>query len=252
METVMVGVLIPLLGTALGAACVLFLHGEMGRGVRSILSGFAGGIMVAASVWSLLIPAIERSQFMGRLSFLPAASGLVCGVALLILLDEMVSKLYAIGAERKSRSKMLFAVTLHNLPEGMAVGAIFAGALAGDASITMTAGMVLAIGVAVQNVPEGAIVSMPLCSDGMGRGRALLAGVLSGVVEPLGAVITVLAASVVVPLLPFLLGLAAGTMLYVAAEELIPEVARSGHARAGNIAFALGFTLMMALDVALG
>ena len=246
------GIMIPFLGTALGAACVFFMSDEVKGSVRSALSGLAGGIMVAASVWSLLIPAIERSSHLGRLSFLPAAAGLLCGVLLLLLLDAVVPRLYAEGASGDRHGKMLFAVTLHNFPEGMAVGAVFAGILAGEPGITVAAGMVLSIGVAVQNFPEGAIVSMPLCSGGMSRGRAFLYGVLSGAVEPLGALLTVAAVGIVVPILPFLLGLAAGAMLYVVAEELIPDVAESGHARVGNILFAVGFTLMMMLDVALG
>lgn len=253
MTAIVFGVLIPLLGTTLGAACVFFMWGEMDRRVRSALSGFAGGIMVAASVWSLLIPAIDRSEALGKLSFVPPVLGLLCGVGFLILLDVLIPRLYADeDGEAKNPRKLVFAVTLHNLPEGMAVGAIFAGVIAGEAGITLAAAMVLSIGVAVQNFPEGAIVSMPQYSGGMSKWRAFLCGAASGVVEPIGAVITIMAASFIVPILPFLLGFAAGAMLYVVVEELIPEVSESGHQRLGSVFFTLGFSLMMALDVALG
>lgn len=254
MISITIGILIPFFGTALGALCVFFLRGEMSGRVRSALSGFAGGIMVAASVWSLLIPAIDRCESMGTLAFLPAVSGLLCGAMFLLLLDVIIPRLTAntendaLGAGRR----MFFAITLHNLPEGMAVGAVFAGLLAGETSITLAAAMVLSIGVAVQNVPEGAIVSMPQYSRGMARGRAFLYGTASGVVEPIGAAITILAASVVVPLLPFLLGFAAGAMLLVVAEELIPDVIESGYVHVGSFLFTIGFSLMMTLDVTLG
>lgn len=253
MTAIVFGVLIPLLGTTIGAACVFFMWGEMNRQVRSALSGFAGGIMVAASVWSLLIPAIDRSSHLGKLSFIPPVFGLLCGVGFLIVLDALIPRLYADeDGETRNPRKLIFAVTLHNLPEGMAVGAIFAGVLAGEAGITLTAAMVLSIGVAVQNFPEGAIISMPQYSGGMSKWRSFLCGAASGVVEPIGAVITILAASFVVPTLPFLLGFAAGAMLYVVVEELIPDVAESGHRKLGAVFFTLGFSLMMALDVALG
>ena len=250
MTAIIFGVLLPLFGTALGAAGVFFLRGEGNRRLHTALSGFAAGIMVAASVWSLLIPAIEASAEMGKLSFLPAMIGLLCGVGGLILIDLFIPRLYAKAEEKKS--SLCFAVTLHNLPEGMAVGAVFAGLIAGEAGITLAAAMTLSFGVAIQNIPEGAIVSMPQYSRGKSKGRAFLTGAASGIVEPIGAAVTILAASIVVPILPFLLGFAAGAMLYVVVEELIPEVASGGFPCMGNLMFALGFSLMMALDVALG
>ena len=253
MIDIVAGLLIPLMGTALGAACVFFMRGEMNKRVQSALVGFAAGIMVAASVWSLLIPAIERAAPLGRFSFLPAATGLFCGMLFLLILDIIIPRLYAAREKDPSRSSMLvLAVTLHNLPEGMAVGAVFAGLLAGEQGITVAGALALSIGIAIQNFPEGAIISMPRYGAGVPRGRAFSYGVLSGVVEPIGAALTILAASVIVPALPFLLSFAAGAMLYVVVEELIPEVAEHGHSYIGNIMFAVGFSLMMALDVALG
>lgn len=253
---VALGVLLPLLGTTLGAACVFFMRGEMNKRVQSALMGFAAGIMVAASVWSLLLPALDRSTGWGAFSFLPAVIGLFLGMIFLLLLDIMIPRLYvasdrAEGVGKKS-SMLVLAVTLHNLPEGMAVGAVLAGLLAGESGITVAATIALSLGIAIQNFPEGAIISMPRHSQGVTRHRAFVYGMLSGVVEPLGALATILAASVIVPALPFFLSFAAGAMLYVVVEELIPEVSRSGHSHTGNIMFAFGFTLMMALDVALG
>ena len=250
MTAITFGILLPLCGTALGAAGVFVLRGDLNRRVQSALSGFSAGIMAAASVWSLLIPAIEASAEMERLSFLPAMIGLLCGVGGLILIDLILPFLYARAEER--RSSLCFAVTLHNRPEGMAVGAVFAGLLAGEEGITLAAAMTLSLGVAIQNVPEGAIVSMPQYSRKGSRWGAFFTGAASGIVEPIGAAVTVLAASVIVPILPFLLGFAAGAMLYVVVEELIPEVAEGGYACTGNVMFAVGFSLMMALDVALG
>lgn len=253
---VALGVLLPFLGTALGAACVFFMRGEMNKRVQSALMGFAAGIMVAASVWSLLLPALDCAEKWGYFSFVPAATGLFGGMMFLLAMDVMIPRLYAasdrtVGTARKS-SMLVLAVTLHNLPEGMAVGAVFAGLLAGDRGITAAAAFALSLGVAIQNFPEGAIISMPRHAQGISRRRAFASGVLSGVVEPIGALLTVFAASVIVPALPFFLGFAAGAMLYVVVEELIPEVSRSGHSHTGNIMFSLGFTLMMTLDVALG
>ena len=250
---ILVGILIPLVGTSLGAACVFFMRGEMDLRIQSALSGFAAGIMVAASVWSLLIPAIERAAHLGRLSFLPAVVSLVGGALFLLALDRMIPRLYAAWERDTARSSMLvFAVTLHNLPEGMAVGAVFAGLLAGEAGITVAGALALSVGIAIQNFPEGAIISMPRHGAGDSKGRAFFYGVLSGMVEPIGAALTILAASVVVPALPIFLSFAAGAMLYVVTEELIPEVAENGHPYVGNVMFAVGFSLMMALDVALG
>ena len=253
MIDILVGLLIPLIGTSLGAACVFVLRGEINRRIQSALVGVAAGIMVAASVWSLLIPAMERSSRLGRFSFLPAAVGMLCGVLFLLTLDIMIPRLYEAGSKGQGGSSMLvLAVTLHNLPEGMAVGAVFAGLLAGEQGITLAGALALSLGIGIQNFPEGAIISMPRHSAGVPRMRAFACGVLSGVVEPIGAALTILAASVIVPALPFLLGFAAGAMLFVVVEELIPEVAEHGHSYVGNIMFAVGFSLMMALDVALG
>lgn len=248
---VALGVLLPFVGTALGAACVFFMRGEMNKRVQSALMGFSAGIMVAASVWSLLLPALDRSSEWERLSFLPAAVGLFGGMAFLQALDLLIPRIYE-ESEKKSKSRLVLAVTLHNLPEGMAVGAVLAGLLAGEQGITVAAAIALSLGVAIQNFPEGAIISMPERSRGLSRKRAFLYGALSGAVEPIGAFVTILAASIIVPALPFFLGFAAGAMLYVVVEELIPEVSRSGHTHVGNMMFSLGFTLMMTLDVALG
>lgn len=249
---VTLGVLLPLFGTTLGAACVFFMRGGMNKRIQSALMGFAAGIMVAASIWSLLLPALDRSSEWGRFSFVPAVIGLFGGLVFLLALDVMIPRLYAASEGERRSSMLVLAVTLHNLPEGMAVGAVLAGLLAGEKGITAAAAIALSLGIAIQNFPEGAIISMPERSHGLSRGRAFTYGVLSGVVEPIGALITILAASVVVPALPFFLSFAAGAMLYVVVEELIPEVSRSGHSHIGNIMFSLGFTLMMTLDVALG
>ena len=250
--TVALGVLIPFFGTALGGACVFFMRGEINQRVRSGLSGFAGGIMVAASVWSLLLPAIDRAESLGALAFLPATAGFLGGVLFLILIDLAAPFLAMESYEKKPNGRLFFAVTLHNLPEGMAVGAVFAGVLAGEGGITLAAAMVLSVGVALQNIPEGAIVSMPQYGNGKTRIQAFISGAASGVIEPIGAAITILAAHVIVPILPVMLGFAAGAMIFVVVEELLPEVWESGHAKTGNLAFALGFTVMMVLDVVLG
>lgn len=253
MMTVLWGIMLPFLGTTVGAACVFFLRGEMNRKIRSALSGFAGGIMVAASVWSLLIPAIERSASLGSWAFLPATLGLLVGIVLLQMTDVWLPTVCSGEQTAKKRTdRMMLAVTLHNLPEGMAVGAAFAGVLAGERGIGIATAIVLAMGVAIQNVPEGAIVSMPLHCIGYSRLRAFIGGVLSGVIEPIGAILTVLATGFVVPILPILLGFAAGAMLYVVVAELIPEIGESGHVRVGNLCFGIGFAVMMVLDVVLG
>ena len=253
------GVLIPLLGTTLGAACVFFMRKNMKDGIQRSLTGFASGVMVAASIWSLLIPAIEQSSGLGKLSFVPAAVGFWIGVFFLLLLDHMIPHLHqnsnkAEGPKSKlQRTTMLvLAVTLHNIPEGMAVGVVYAGYLTGHAQITIMGAMALSIGIAIQNFPEGAIISMPLRSEGMGKTKAFAGGVLSGIVEPVGAVLTILAAGLIVPALPYLLSFAAGAMLYVVVEELIPEMSAGEHSNIGTIFFAVGFSLMMILDVALG
>ena len=223
------------------------------------LAGFAAGVMVAASIWSLLIPAIEQSESMGRLSFLPAFIGFWIGILFLLLLDHMIPHLH-VGSEQTEGPKrnlsrttmMVLAVTLHNIPEGMAVGVIYAGFLAGNTLITAAGALALSIGIAIQNFPEGAIISMPLRAEGESKSRAFWGGVLSGVVEPIGAVLTILAAQFVIPVLPYLLSFAAGAMLYVVVEELIPEMSQGEHSNIGTIFFAVGFSVMMVLDVALG
>ena len=253
------GILIPFLGTSLGAACVFFLKKTLSDAVQRALTGFAAGVMVAASVWSLLIPAIAQSAALGRWSFLPAALGFWVGILFLLALDHIIPHLHAKSGQAegpKSRlqrtTMMVLAVTLHNIPEGMAVGVVYAGYLSGQAQITAAGALALSLGIAIQNFPEGAIISMPLHAEGMGKGRAFADGVLSGIVEPIGAVLTVLAARMIVPALPYLLSFAAGAMLYVVVEELIPEMSQGRHSNIGTICFALGFGLMMVLDVALG
>ena len=253
------GLLVPLLGTSLGAACVFFLKKGLGDRVQRGLTGFASGVMVAASIWSLLIPAMEQSAGAGVWVFLPAVIGFWAGILFLLGLDHLIPHLHQRSQQaegprtRLERSTMMvLAVTLHNIPEGMAVGVVYAGFLAGEGQITMTAALALSLGIAIQNFPEGAIISMPLRSEGVGKARAFAGGVLSGAVEPLGALLTILAAGLVVPALPYLLSFAAGAMLYVVVEELIPEMSQGAHSNVGTLAFALGFTLMMTLDVALG
>ena len=257
---VFLGILIPFLGTAAGAACVFFMKRSLGDLVQRSLAGFAAGVMVAASIWSLLIPAIEQSEGMGKLSFLPAFIGFWVGVLFLLLLDHLIPHLH-VGSNQaegpKSRlgrtTMMVLAVTLHNIPEGMAVGVVFAGMLSGSTGITAAGAFSLAIGIAIQNFPEGAIISMPLKSEGqMSRKKAFLYGTLSGAVEPVGAALTIALASVIDPFLPYLLSFAAGAMLYVVVEELIPEASEGEHSNLGTVGFAVGFVLMMVLDVALG
>ena len=253
------GILIPFLGTSLGAACVFFMKKSLGDKVQRALTGFAAGVMVAASVWSLIIPAIEQSQSMGKWSFVPAAVGLWAGVLFLLILDKVTPHMHqraesAEGPQSKLQrtTMMILAVTLHNIPEGMAVGVVYAGFLSGNAQISAAGALALSVGIAIQNFPEGAIISMPLRAEGMSKGKAFAGGVLSGIVEPIGALLTLLAASVIVPALPYLLSFAAGAMLYVVVEELIPEMSQGEHSDIGTIFFAVGFTVMMVLDVALG
>lgn len=257
--SVFYGILIPFLGTSFGAACVFFMKHDMSERLSRILTGFAAGVMVAASIWSLLIPAMEQSEEMGKFAFVPAVAGFWGGILFLLLLDHIIPHLhrYSVSAEGpKSRlqrtTMMVLAVTLHNIPEGMAVGVVYAGYLAGNAKITVAAAMALSIGIAIQNFPEGAIISMPLRAEGMNVSKAFAGGVLSGIVEPVGAVLTILAAGYIVPALPYLLSFAAGAMIYVVVEELIPEMSQGEHSDLGTIFFAVGFTVMMSLDVALG
>ena len=256
---VLAELLLPFVGTALGAGCVFFLKKGLDLMVRRALTGFAAGVMVAASVWSLLIPAMEQAADMGRRAFLPAVAGFWMGVLFLLALDRTIPHLHQGGDEpegprtRLRRTTMLvLAITLHNIPEGMAVGVVLAGWMAGDETISLTGALALSIGIALQNFPEGAIISMPLRAEGAGKKRAFLYGVLSGVVEPLAALLTILAAGLILPALPYLLSFAAGAMLYVVVEELIPEASEGEHSNLGTLAFAAGFTVMLALDVALG
>ena len=253
------GILITFLGTTLGAACVFFMKKTLGKSVQRALAGFAAGVMVAASIWSLLIPAIEQSENMGAFSFFPAFAGFWIGILFLLALDHLIPHLH-VGSDQAEGPKsklgrttmMVLAVTLHNIPEGMAVGVMYAGLLAGNAQITAASALALSLGIAIQNFPEGAIISMPLRAEGESKGKAFLGGVLSGVVEPVGAVLTIIAAQLIIPALPYLLSFAAGAMLYVVVEELIPEMSQGSHSNVGTVFFAIGFSLMMVLDVALG
>ena len=253
------GILIPFLGTSLGAACVFFMKKTLSDMVQRALTGFAAGVMVAASVWSLLIPAMEQSAGIGKLSFVPAVAGFWIGILFLLGLDHIVPHLHVKSGQTEGpksqlrrTTMMVLAVTLHNIPEGMAVGVVYAGYLSGSAQITAAGALALSLGIAIQNFPEGAIISMPLRAEGMKKGKAFCGGVLSGVVEPIGAVLTILAAQLVVPALPYLLSFAAGAMLYVVVEELIPEMSQGSHSNIGTLFFAVGFSIMMMLDVALG
>ncbi len=259
MGNIAVGILIPFLGTALGAGCVFFVKKELDALLQKSLLGFASGVMVAASVWSLLIPAMDMAEGMGKFSFVPAAVGFLLGIGFLLLMDRVIPHMHGSHGEVEGirtslgRSTMLvLAVTLHNIPEGMAVGVVFAGMLSDSAEIGVAAAMALSIGIAIQNFPEGAIISLPLVGEGKSRREAFLLGAASGIVEPVGALITVLLAAYIEPVLPYLLAFAAGAMIYVVVEELIPESAEGSHSNIGTIGFAVGFVLMMILDVALG
>lgn len=256
---VLQGILIPFLGTTFGSACVLFMKDRLDPMIQRALTGFAAGVMTAASIWSLLIPAMEQSAAMGKWSFIPAAAGFWFGILFLLVLDRTVPHLHmnsdkAEGPESslQKTTMLVFAVTLHNLPEGMAVGVVYAGWLTGDSGITAMGALALSLGIAIQNFPEGAIISMPLRAEGVSKKKAFLYGALSGAVEPVGAALTILAAGFVIPFLPYLLSFAAGAMIYVVVEELIPEMSEGKHSNLGTLLFAAGFTVMMALDVALG
>ncbi len=259
MKTVVMGLLIPFLGTTAGAACVFFLRKELRIGVQRALTGFAAGVMVAASIWSLIVPAIDQSAAMGRWAFLPAFVGFWLGIGFLLLLDHIIPHLHRRidqpegPKSRLGRTAMLvLAVTLHNIPEGMAVGVVYAGLLNGSGNITAGGALALALGIAIQNFPEGAIISMPLFAEGKSKPKSFALGVLSGAVEPVFGALTVAVAALVVPAMPVLLSFAAGAMLYVVVEELIPEMSAGEHSNIGVVSFAVGFSLMMALDVALG
>lgn len=253
------GIIIPFIGTLSGAACVYFLKNELSTFLQRSLSGFAAGVMIAASVWSLIIPAIDQSEWMGKLSFIPAFIGFWLGVLFLLFLDHAIPHIHAAtneaeGPEVKlSRNTMLIlAVTLHNIPEGMAVGAVYSGFLSGNSTISAMSAMALAIGIAIQNFPEGAIVTMPLLKEGYSKFKAFMFGIVSGIAEILGAVVTIMLTNVIVPVMPYMLSFAAGAMVYVVVEELVPEACEGEHSNIGTIAFALGFSIMMVLDIALG
>ena len=259
MVTLITGLLIPFIGTAAGAGCVFFLRRELSVSLQRALTGFAAGVMVAASIWSLIVPAIEQSTELGRLAFLPAFLGFWLGILFLLFLDHVIPHLHRSVGQMEgpksslSRTAMLvLAVTLHNIPEGMAVGVVYAGLCSGSGEITAGGALALALGIAIQNFPEGAIISMPLCAEGTGKRKSFWLGVLSGAVEPLFGGVTILAATMIVPAMPVLLSFAAGAMFYVVVEELIPEMSAGKPSKTGVPLFAAGFTLMMALDVALG
>lgn len=256
--TIFWGIMIPFIGTAVGAACVLFVKKELKPLLQKSLLGFAAGVMVAASVWSLLIPAMDMSEHMGKFAFVPAAVGFVLGIGFLLLLDRLIPHLHMNSEEcegpacsLKKSTMLILAVTIHNIPEGISSGAVFAGLLTNNTNVTMAGAFALSIGIALQNLPEGFIVSLPICSE-RGRSKAFLAGAMSGIVEPIAGGITLLLAAYLTPVLPYLLSFSAGAMIYVVVEELIPESAEGAHSNIGTIGFAAGFVLMMILDVALG
>ncbi len=259
MKNVFLELLLPFLGTSLGAGCVFFLRRGMNQALQRVLTGFAAGVMVAASIWSLLIPAIEQAAALDRRAFVPAVTGFWLGVLFLLALDRMIPHLHQSGNQpegprtRLRRTTMLvLAVALHNIPEGLAVGVVLAGWMEGNEAITAAATLALSIGIAIQNFPEGAVIAIPLREEGMGTGRAFFYGVLSGVAEPAAAVLAIWAAGLILPALPYLLSFAAGAMVYVVVEELIPEASAGKHSNLGTLSFAAGFTIMLALDVALG
>ena len=258
-QNVLLGILIPFAGTALGSGMVFFMKKEMNGRLQKLLLGFASGVMIAASVWSLLIPALDMSEESGGIAWFPAAAGFLLGMGFLLILDTLTPHLHfteekpeGMPAHLKKTTMLVLAVTLHNIPEGMAVGVTFAGAMAENAMMTLTGAFALSVGIAIQNFPEGAIISMPLKGQGLSKTRAFIYGTLSGIVEPAAAFLTILLTGLVVPLLPYLLSFAAGAMIYVVVEELIPEAQTGEHSNIGTIGVAVGFTLMMILDVALG
>ena len=250
---------IPFLGTVLGSATVFLIKNEIDKKVQKLLLGFASGIMTAASIWSLIIPSMDMAESQGQIAWVPAAVGFALGITFLLILDSVIPHLHVVSkkpegikAKLKNSTMLVFAVTLHNIPEGMAVGVTAAGALMGNAGISIAGALVLAIGIAIQNFPEGAIISMPLKSEGLSKSKAFFYGALSGIVEPIGAIITILLTNLITPILPYLLSFAAGAMIYVVVEELIPESQEGKHSNIGTIGVALGFIVMMILDVALG
>lgn len=256
---VILGIWLPFVGTALGAACVLFIKNDLKESVRKSLSGFAAGVMVAASIWSLILPAFEQSKAMGKAAVMPVVVGFWLGILFLLILDKTVPHFHistneqeGIKAKLAKTTMLVLAVTLHNIPEGMAVGVVLAGFVKGNVGISLMGALALAMGIAIQNFPEGAIISVPLKSEGMSKRKAFLYGTMSGVVEPIAAIITILAADLIIPTLPYLLCFAAGAMMYVVVEELIPEMAAGEHSNMGTLTFTFGFTLMLMLDTVLG
>jgi len=253
------GLAIPFLGTTLGSAMVFFMKNKINNKIEKLLLGFASGVMIAASIWSLIMPSIDMAEEQGVISWIPATIGFLLGIFFLLILDSIIPHLHlnsnepeGMKAKIKKTTMMVLAVTLHNIPEGMAVGVVFAGAISGNTGITMAGAFALAIGIAIQNFPEGAIISMPLKSEGMSKPKAFLYGTLSGIVEPIGAMLTIALTNLVVPILPYFLSFAAGAMIYVVVEELIPESQNGEHSNIGTIGVSIGFVIMMILDVALG
>ena len=245
------GILIPFAGTSLGSSLVFFLKKNMNEKIQKIIVGFAAGVMIAASVWSLILPSVEMAEKQNTAKWLPATIGLIAGIIFLIIINKIAKRIEE-KTNKKQLNMLLFSVTLHNIPEGMAVGVCFAGFLSGNAGITLLESMILAIGIAIQNIPEGAIISMPLKMEGASKKKAFIYGILSGIVEPIGAIVTILLINIVVPLLPYLLSFAAGAMIYVVVEELIPEMHNGKKSPLGIIGVTIGFVLMMVLDIALG
>lgn len=259
MLNIILGLAIPFVGTMLGAALVFFLKDDIKAPVKKILLGFASGVMMAASIWSLIMPAIEMAEQQGKVSWIPAAIGFLLGIIFLLILDSIIPHMHldsekpeGVKSKLKKTTMLVLAVTLHNIPEGMAVGVVFAGMIAENIGITMAGALALSVGIAIQNFPEGAIISMPLKGEGMSKTRSFIYGTLSGIVEPIAAIITILLANAVIPVLPYILSFAAGAMIYVVVEELIPEAQMGEHSNIGTIGVALGFVIMMILDVALG
>ena len=258
-KEIITGLLLPFIGTSAGSACVFFMKHSLSKQVQRALTGFAAGVMTAASIWSLIIPAMDMSENKGKLAFLPAVIGFWCGILFLLLLDTLIPHLHmnaekaeGVSSRLARTTMMVLAVTLHNIPEGMAVGIVYAGFISGSAEMSAGGAFALALGIAIQNFPEGAIISMPLHAEGKSKGKAFADGVLSGAVEPIGAALTILFAGLFLPAMPYLLSFAAGAMIYVVVEELIPEMSEGEHSNIGVIMFSVGFTLMMILDVALG
>ena len=256
---ILIGILLPFLGTVLGSAMVFLVKGEINIKIQKLLLGFAAGVMIAASIWSLIMPSIELSEHLGKLAFLPAAIGFLLGIAFLLLLDSIIPHLHinsqkpeGVKSTFKKRTMLMLSVTLHNIPEGMAVGVVLAGAIYGNELLSISSALVLAAGIAIQNFPEGAVISMPLLSDGVSKPKSFLYGTLSGIVEPIAAALTLLLTSFISPILPYILAFAAGAMIYVVVEELIPESQEGSHSNIATIGCAIGFVIMMILDISLG